>query len=78
MRPENFFETLKELQQKRPFRPFTVELVNGRTFQIEHPESLAYGGRGTAVYIGTNSEVYWFDHDSVADLNATSEEAASR
>ena len=44
----NFDETLRTFKRRTPFRPFTVALVNGDRFEVDHPEALLVrdgGGR---------------------------------
>ena len=38
MRRETFAEALRRLNQATPFRPFTIELVNGERMIGHHPE----------------------------------------
>ena len=51
-----------------PFEPFFIELVNGERILVRHPESLSISERGLAYYIGSNSDVERFDHESVARI----------
>lgn len=66
MLAENFWQSLTTLRRREPFEPFEVQLVTGDRIRVEHPEALAVGGYGLAVYIGPQSETYRFDHNSVA------------
>jgi hypothetical protein len=34
-------EQIRNTKRAIPFRPFTVQFVNGRTFAIRHPDSIA-------------------------------------
>jgi hypothetical protein len=36
----SFDKVLWTFFQRRPFRPFTIELVNGSRIEINHPEAL--------------------------------------
>lgn len=65
MLAENFERTLRGFTQRVPFRPFTVELVNGRQLVIEHPEALVFRNALVAVYIGLDGALTIFDHESV-------------
>jgi len=40
MPPETFENALKALQQRKPFRPFTVEPVSGDRFEVDFPNAL--------------------------------------
>jgi hypothetical protein len=43
-------EQFAELIKARPFRPFTIQLADGREVRVNHPETIAYdGGRVAAV-----------------------------
>ena len=61
---ENFERILRGFAQRTPFRPFTVELVNGRQFLVEHPEALVFRN-GVAVYIALDGALTIFDHEGV-------------
>ena len=37
---ENFDRILKTLRDRKPYRPFTVALVNGDRFEVDHPDAL--------------------------------------
>ena len=69
MTTENFDRVLRAFQKRRPFRPFTVSLVNGDRFRVEHPEALVFRG-GTAVYIAPDEELRIFDHEGVNEVSA--------
>jgi hypothetical protein len=64
---KSFDRALRALVRGRPFRPFTVELVSGDRFTVEHPEALAQNA-GVAVHISTKGEITLFDHESVSRL----------
>ena len=31
-------ETLRQLLRQQPFQPFTIEMSNGKSFEVRHPE----------------------------------------
>lgn len=67
MTPENFQNALGALRQRRPFRPFTVELVSGDRFEVDFPDAL--GSRdGVAIFIGPGGVPVLFDHQSVSQF----------
>ena len=68
MQQKNFAKSLAAFQKRTPFRPFVVELVNGVTIVVEHPEALRYQGQGTAVYMDRHGTITLFDHEGVANL----------
>ena len=65
MLAENFERTLRGFTQRVPFRPFTVELINGRQFVVEHPEALVFRNGLVAVYIALDGALTIFDHEGV-------------
>jgi hypothetical protein len=67
MTAKNFDRTLRTFQHQSPFRSFTVELVGGSRFQVDHPEALVVRG-GTAVFIAADGTPTLFDHDSVSQV----------
>jgi hypothetical protein len=40
MAPENFQNALTAMRQRKPLRPFTVELVSGDRFEIDFPDAV--------------------------------------
>jgi hypothetical protein len=71
MTTENFDRTLRAFQRRTPFKPFTVELVSGHRFQVDHPEALVFRG-GIAVFVAANGTPTLFDHEGVSQLNGES------
>ena len=67
MTAENFDRALRELQEKRPFHIFTVELNGGRRFEIDHPNALVVRD-GVAVFVAPGGIPILFDHDSVNQI----------
>ena len=41
MTNEQFAAILRSFCRRRPFRPFVIEFVNGKTLHITHPEGVA-------------------------------------
>ncbi len=62
-----FERSLRAFQRVSPFRPFTVALVNGDRFQVDHPEALVLRD-GVAVFIAAGGVPTLFDHTSVSQL----------
>ncbi len=54
------FKTALHLQ---PFRPFTIRMADGRTFQVSHPDFVAQSPSGRTVIVFQPDESY-----SVLDL----------
>ncbi len=67
MEVDNFDNTLSAFRQRVPFRPFTVALVNGDRFEVDHPAALVVRD-GVAVYIGPGGVPVLFDHQGVSQF----------
>jgi hypothetical protein len=67
MTSEQFDHVLIGLHQRRPFHPFTVELVSGHQFEVDHPHAMVIRD-GVAVYLKPGGVPVWFDHDSVTQI----------
>jgi hypothetical protein len=72
MKGANFQNSLQAFVRRRPFQSFTVELVSGERFVVDHPEALAL--RGTvAVFINPDGKFAMFDSESVSQLTEVNE-----
>jgi hypothetical protein len=49
MTAEQFEETLRQLFRRRPFRPFVVELMEGRVIEAGQP-SVVFGGGAASFF----------------------------
>ena len=67
MEMENFDHILKTFKERKPYRPFTVALVNGDRFEVDHPDALVVRD-GVAVYIGAGGIPVLFDHEGVGQF----------
>jgi hypothetical protein len=67
MTPVTFFNELRRLCDRDPFRPFVVELTTGERIEIDDPEGLAFAG-GYATFINAEGEPTNFDYTVVARL----------
>jgi hypothetical protein len=67
MTVENFQAALNTLRQRKPFRPFTVELVSGDRFEVAYPDALVTRD-GVAVFIKPGGAPVLFDHESVSQF----------
>jgi hypothetical protein len=78
MNQEAFITTIQTLQNRRPFKPFTVALVDGERYEVDRPNSLAVG-EGIAILIAPGGVPVFFDHEGVSqvigDLSGRSAEA---
>lgn len=67
MTADHFERTLRAFQRRAPFRSFTVELVSGSRFQVDHPEAMIVRG-GVGVYVAADGTPTLFDHEGVAQV----------
>jgi hypothetical protein len=67
MTSEHFEQIFDILRDRLPFQPFTVELVGGHRFEIDHPRAMVVRD-GVAVYLRPGGFPVWFDHDSVVQV----------
>jgi hypothetical protein len=67
MNAENFDRTLTTFKERKPFRPFTVALVNGDRFEVDYPGALVVRD-GVAVYIGSGGVPHVFDYEGVNEF----------
>ena len=67
MQAENFDHTLAAFRERTPFRPFTVALVNGDRFEVDHPGALVIRD-GVAVYVAPGGFPVIFDHEGVSQV----------
>ena len=73
---EYFEETLTTSLDMRPFQVFTIELLNGRRLEVDHPSVFAFRG-GTASMLLPGSVPVIFDCTSVAAVIRTGASAAA-
>ena len=67
MTSDRFDRTLRAFQRRTPFRSFTVELMSGDRFEVDHPEALV-ARDGVAVFIARREVPTLFDHESVSQF----------
>jgi hypothetical protein len=77
MTADDFDRSLRAFQHRTPFRAFTVELVSGYRFQVDHPEALVLRD-GVAVFVAHGGVPVLFDHEGVSQVNgeSTSQQSA--
>lgn len=72
MEQTNFDEVLLAFRKQTPFHPFTVSLINGERFEVDHPDALVVRD-GVAIYVAPGGIPHIFDHQGVmqfiGDLN---------
>jgi len=62
-----FTATIESFQVRRPFRPFTVALVDGDRYEVDRPNVLALGD-GAAVLLASGNVPVFFDHEGVSQV----------
>jgi hypothetical protein len=67
MTQEHFEQLLGTLTEKVPFHPFTVELIGGHRFEVDHAQAMVVRD-GVAVYLRPGGVPVWFDHESVTQI----------
>lgn len=67
MRADEFTATVRVLTERRPFRPYTIVLVNGERYQIDYPLAISMGN-GFAVHIAPGNVPVFLDHDAVSQI----------
>ena len=61
-------EQFRATMRLQPFRPFTIHMVDGRTFDVGHPDFIAQSPTGRTVIVFQTDESY-----SLLDLLLMSE-----
>jgi hypothetical protein len=67
MKEEVFERTLKAFSQRKPFKPFLVELVSGTQLTVDHPEALVHRGRA-GMHVDQEGNFTLFDNGGVSRL----------
>jgi len=71
-------EELRKVQRAKPFRPFVLHLVDGREFQVNHPEFLFLGhNERTAIVDDVDGSFEIIDPMLVASVSVMSSAASS-
>ncbi|HYH65220.1 MAG TPA: hypothetical protein VD866_11045 [Urbifossiella sp.] len=67
MRADTFDATIQQFQQRVPYRPFTIVLVNGTQFEVDFPTAITVRD-GTGVYVRPGGIPVIFDHEGVNQI----------
>lgn len=70
MTAEHLSTLLEAHLERRPFRPFVIELSTGERHEVDHPLACAFRG-GVVVFLGPGTVPFWFDHESVQHIIST-------
>ena len=69
MTAENFDEGIELLLERRPFKPFTIALFNGKRFEVDSPKAVAHRpGTDRAIFDAPGGVLVLFDHNSVSEI----------
>jgi hypothetical protein len=77
MTSELFQDSLQALRQRKPFHPFTVELISGERFEVDYSDALV-ARDGVAVFVAPGGVPTLFDHEGVSQLIGDSEAETAR
>lgn len=79
MSPEMFEETILANKRRVPFKPFTIVVISGSRYEVDHPEAILVRS-GSAIYMGPGHVPVFFDHygvsEIIGDLSGRETEAA--
>ena len=64
---DTFESTIRTFKHQRPFRPFTISLVNGERVEVDHPDALAVRD-GVGLFAGPGGVPAVFDYEGVAQI----------
>jgi hypothetical protein len=62
-----FDSTIRAFKHRTPYQPFTIAMVNGNRFEIDHPEALALRD-GVALFAGPGGVPVIFDYEGVSEV----------
>ncbi len=65
--PDHFDQTLNAFKNRKPFKPFTVALVDGDRFEVDHAGALVVRD-GVAIYVAPGGVPIIFDHEGVSQF----------
>lgn len=56
-------------KRNQPFRPFVLHLENGDTFEVAHPENMAFSpDTPVLIVFGGEHGVTMIDHDAISSI----------
>lgn len=67
MTTENFQKVLLAMLNRKPFKPFTVQMHGGERFEIDHPRATVIR-EGVAIFIAPGFVPINFDHEGVVEI----------
>ena len=67
MERDTFIGTIRAFKHRAPFQPFTVAMVNGDRYEIDHADALAVSD-GLAMFAAPGNVPVIFDHEGVSQV----------
>ncbi len=64
---DTFNGTIRTFKHRTPFRPFTVAMVNGDRFEVDHSDALAVRD-GIALFAAPGNIPVIFDNEGVSEV----------
>lgn len=64
---ETFDSTIRTFKYRKPFRTFTISLVNGERLEIDYPDALVVRD-GVGLFAGPGGVPAVFDYEGVAQV----------
>jgi hypothetical protein len=59
---------IKEVAERRPFRPFTVRLSNGMTYRFENPRDIGAPASYRMIFCFANDQAVRIDAESITEI----------
>jgi hypothetical protein len=69
-------EQFKDTLYQQPFRPFTIRMADGRTFQVVHPDFVARSPTGRTIIVYQPDDSYSVPRSAVDGRTAGGERPA--
>jgi hypothetical protein len=61
-------DQVRRAMHRQPFLPFLIKLVNGTTYQVEHPDFVAVTHRRELVFVSDDDGLHEIDLGLVAEI----------
>ena len=76
MQADAFDQTVNAFKNRKPFKPFTVALVDGDRFEVDHPGAIVVRD-GVAIYVAPGGVPIIFDREGVSQFIGDLKDQAS-
>jgi hypothetical protein len=63
-----FEQSLRQFLDRKPFKPFMIEMDDGSRWQIDRRERLSFYVGDSALYVSPDEELSFLDRDDVRDI----------